>query len=379
MNYETYFPRGIATGSAFCNRKDERERLAGNINSGQHTLLISPRRYGKTSLVLYVANEMDVPFGESDLFIAVDAKKIEQGIISGIKKIIADIGTPVEQVLEILRNYFKDKSPRWMIGTQGLNIALVSDPNSDPATNVLEALQALDDLLQKKNKRAILFLDEMQEIGEVAEGSGIEGAIRHVAQKTKHLSFVFSGSNRHLLAKMFYDKARPLYKLCDRIVLDRIDKKEYINHIDELALQQCGSRIDSAVLDTIFELTELHPYYVNNLCLNLWRFGINNDAKPENVISCWRKMIQEERSETLRELSALSIGQRKVLNVIAKGQTAGLTSKKTLRELDLSGSTIMEAIKVLEQKDYIENQGDSLYKIIDPLIKTTLIFYMISS
>lgn len=376
-NYETYFPRGIATGNAFCNRKKERARLADNIKSGQHTLIMSPRRYGKTSLVFYVTNELDIPFGEADLFIAIDAKKIEHGIVSGIKKIITNIGTPVEQALEILRNYFKDKNTRWTVGTQGVNIALVPDPNSDPATNVLEALQALDNLLQKKDKRAILFLDEMQEIGEVAEGCGIEGAIRHVAQKTTHLSFVFSGSNRHLLAKMFYDKARPLYKLCDRIVLDRIDKTEYIDHINEFSLQQCGDKVDLAILDKIFVLTELHPYYINNLCLNLWRFGVNKNTTPNDVVECWYKMVQEERSETLRELSMLSVGQKKLLNIIAKGQVTGFTSKKTLKEIDLSGSSVMEAIKVLEQKDYIEELERSLYRIIDPLIKATMFFYMV--
>lgn len=375
MNYELYFPRGLATGSAFCNRKNERARLATNIKSGQHTLLMSPRRYGKTSLVFYVANEVGLPFGEVDLFIATDAKKIEYSIISGIKKIIANIGTSTEQILEILRNYFKDKSARWIVGTQGLNITLIADQNSDPATNIQEALQALDDLLQKKDKRAILFLDEMQEIGEIAGGSGIEGVIRHIAQKTKHLSLVFSGSNRRLLAKMFYDKSRPLYKLCDRILLDRIDKNEYVDHINEFVVQQCGGSVDLAVLDTIFKLTELHPYYVNNLCLNLWRFGVGVNTMPNDVINCWNKIIQEERSETLRELSMLSIGQRKILTIIANGQIDGLTGKKTLKEVDLSSSAVIEALKVLEQKDYIEETTASSYKMIDPLIKSTILFY----
>ena len=85
MMYENYFPRGIAVGEAFCNRESERKCLSKIIKSGQHTLLMSSRRYGKTSLVRYVIHEMNIPFGEADLFVAIDAKRIEQQVLAGIK------------------------------------------------------------------------------------------------------------------------------------------------------------------------------------------------------------------------------------------------------------------------------------------------------
>ena len=157
-----------------------------------------------------------------------------------------------------------------MIGTQGVSLALIPTQESDPATNIMDALLALEDFLAKKKKRAILFLDEIQEIGEVAEGRGIEGAIRHVAQETKYLCFVFSGSNRHLLSRMFYDKNRPLYKLCDRIVVERIGQEDYEKHINKLSKKRWKAIWKDSALSTLFELTECHPYYVNNLCLRLW-------------------------------------------------------------------------------------------------------------
>lgn len=77
----------------------------------------------------------------------------------------------------------------------------------------------------------------------------------------------------------------------------------------------------------------------------------------------------------MRELSILSIGQRKILNTIAEGQTKGLTSKKIIKKLDLTSSSILEAIRMLIQKDYIEQLENDHYRIIDPLIKDTLFFY----
>jgi len=274
-----------------------------------------------------------------------------------------------------LRNYFKDKSTQWTIGTQGVNLALVTSPDSDPASNVLEALQALENLLCVKKQRAFLFLDEVQEIGEIDEGKSIEGAIRHVAQKTKYLSLVFSGSNRKLLARMFYDRSRPLYKLCDRIALERISKEEYVKHINNIARSTWGKDMDASTLDKIFELTELHPYYINNLCLRAWETSIKKSPTSEDMLKCWNEIIKENRSETLKELSMLSMSQRKVIAIIAKGTKNALSGKKTLKQLDLSSSSVIEALQALEQKDYIEQFENNDYGIIDPLIKATLLFY----
>ncbi|TAK75197.1 MAG: ATP-binding protein [Gammaproteobacteria bacterium] len=375
MSYEIYFPRGIAKGNAFCNRENERNRLIANIKSRQHTLIMSPRRYGKTSLVKYAVDELPILFGEADLFVAVDAKRVEQQILAGVKKIISEINTPIEQVLEIIRQYFKKTSAKWTVGTQGVNIALIPEGSNDPATTIMEALQALEDLLSKKNKQAVFFLDEIQEIGEVAEGKGIEGALRHVAQQTHYLSFVFSGSNRHLLARMFYDKARPLYKLCDRIVLDRIDEQHYRKHINKLARKRWNSNLDDSVLEALFTLTERHPFYMNGLCLRLWESDLKRAPSSEDARIYWINMVTEERQEIARELSTLSAGQRKILIAITEGHTRELTGKVFLNKIYMTSSSVVEALKILEQRDYIERKTNGEYHFIDPLMAAALRLY----
>jgi len=374
MTYENFFPRGIAKGEAFCNRVTERKRLASNIKTGQHTLLMSPRRYGKTSLVRYVIDEMGIPYGEADLFVAIDAKRIEQRIMSGIKVIFGNSSNSLEQTLQIIRNYFKTTNSRWTIGTQGVNLALIPSHDTDPATNVMDALLALENFLAQKKIRAVLFLDEVQEIGEIAEGKAIEGAIRHVAQESKYLSMVFSGSSRHLLSKMFYDKARPLYKLCDRITLEHISENDYETHLNKLAQIRWHKPLSELSLRNLFDLTERHPFYINNLCLRLWQSELTNPPMPDEIQRFWHDYLVEERLETARELSNLSTGQRKILMAMAAGHSKGFTGKKFQNTVDMTGPSVLEALQILEQKDYIEHQGDE-YKIIDPLIKTSLNLY----
>lgn len=376
MNFETYFPRGLATGAAFCNRKLESKRLMHNIDVRHHTLIMSPRRYGKTSLAKYVVAKKSVLFGDADLFIAIDAPQIENLIVSCVNKMMSEISTSVEQTLEIVRQYFKKINANWNVGTQGINISLTPDKNQDVTTIILEALQALETVLAKKNIPGVIFIDEIQEIGEVAEGKGIEGAIRHVAQETKYLSFIFSGSNRHLLAKMFYDKARPLYKLCDRIVLERIDASHYRKHLNILAKKYWGENLSDATIEKIFLLTERHPYYMNTLCLNLWSSDLKKTPDIFDIEFHWLKMVKEERQDIMRELSTLSMNQRKILLLISTGYTTELTGKDFLKRVDMTGSSVIEAIRLLESKDYIEKMDDGKYHLIDPLIATALRFYL---
>lgn len=372
MSYEELFPRGLAFGKAFCNRVSERKRLGQNIDHNQHTLLMSPRRYGKTSLVKFVLSELEYPFGEADLFIAIDAKRIEDHILVGIKAIFSQISSPLEQKIESIRNFFQKISAKWIVGTKGLQLALVPESGQDPASNVLEALQAIENLLSEKKQKAVLFIDEIQEIGEVAEGKAIEGAIRHVAQQSKYLILIFSGSNRHLLSKMFYDKSRPLYKLCDRIILDRIAPKDYIKHINALANKKWKSPLSDAVLNEIFQYTGCHPYFVNVLCRRLWE-DENTELPTElDVKKKWFDFVREERAETLKEVSILSIGQRKIIITIANGTVRALTGKESLRNLNMTSSSVTQALKLLAEKDYIERLESSEYKIVDPIIKSTL-------
>ncbi len=375
MSYENYFPRGVAQGSAFCNREVERERLIKNLRLKTPTLIMSPRRYGKTSLVRYAAKETDLLFVETDLFVAVDAKRIEHQILMGVKKIITEFSSSIEQTLSIIRDYFKKANAQWTVGTHGVNVVIMPGEKADPAMTIMEALSALEDLLSKKNKQAIFFLDEVQTIGEVAEGQGIEGAIRHVAQQAQHLAFVFSGSNRHLLANMFYDKARPLYKLCDRIILDRIDELHYKKHLNNLSQKKWKKLFNDNNFDTLFSLTQRHPFYMNSLCAKLWQSGLKDLPTADTIKQCWHQLVSEERQEIAKELSMLNSAQRKILLAIAQGNKKNLTGKDFLKKIDMNGSYVTESLKILQQRDYVEKLESEGYRLVDPLVSTALQLY----
>lgn len=373
MRSRDYFPLGVAIGTAFCNRKHETNLLTENIKNGKHTLLIATRRYGKSSLALHALKLSKFPYIEIDFYMATNEKIIETYILNGVVDLIGKALGPVDKLLTSIKRSVKNLKPKINIGSSVFKLELTSGIESDPATNVKEGLLLLEKLLEEKEKHAVLLMDEFQNVGIIAQGKGIEGAIRHVAQKTKYLTLIFSGSNRKLLKTMFEDETRPLYKLCWKIGVKRITVEHYQGHLQKAAKAAWKKELDETVLNKIISLTERHPFYLNKLCDRLWTYCTDNPPLIKDVENAWLEILEEEKSDAIKEISMLSLGQKNVLQQIAKG-TPHLTSKQTMIELQMTSSSIMTALEGLEEKDVIEKEEDQ-YLIINPVVK----FYAIKN
>lgn len=363
-----YFPLGIASGSSFCNRKQETDLLVENLKAGKHTLLMATRRYGKSSLALHAIKQSGIPCVEMDFYMARNEKIIESYILNGVIEAIGKSVGPVEKLIASIKKYVKKLKPKLDIGASAIKLELTTEPEIDSATNVKEGLLLLECLLEEKQKKIVLLMDEFQNVGVIAKGIGIEGAIRHVAQKTKYLTIIFSGSNRKLLGTMFEDDTRPLYKLCWKLTLGRIAEEDYVKHIQKAARAAWKKDLDIQIIQQIFLLSERHPYYLNKLCDKLWTYFDKKTPTMEDVNSIWKDILEEEKSDAVKEISLLSLGQKSVLFHIAKGHTTLLTSKDTIIELELSSSSILTALDALEEKDMIEKL-ESGYRIINPVVR----------
>jgi uncharacterized protein len=368
MRSRDYFPLGIAVGTSFCNRTPETKLLIDNIKNGKHTLLMATRRLGKSSLALHALELSKQPFVEIDFYMATNEKIIESYILNGVVELIGKALGPIDKLLASVKRYVKDLKPKIDIGTAIFKLELTTEADSDPASNVKESLLLLEKLLEENNKHAVLLMDEFQNVGLIARGKGIEGAIRHVAQKTKHLTLIFSGSNRKLLKTMFEDETRPLYKLCWKINVKRITAEHYQSHIQKAAQLTWNKNLSQEAINKIILLTERHPFYMNKLCDRLWTYGNENLPSIEDVNSAWSEILEEEKSDAIKEISLLSLGQKSVLNQIAKGINIHLTSKKTILELQMTSSSIIAALEGLEEKDMIEKE-EVKYQIINPVVK----------
>lgn len=363
-----YFPLGISTGNSFCNRKEELKYLTKNIELVKPTLIMSPRRYGKTSLVLRTLMENKTLYAHVDLYKEVNEEGIEFAIINGIGGLLSQIESSPKKLLKLGSELFSDSHVKLTLGSKKIGFFLeITKGIKKPVDSIFNVLKQLDALAKSRNQRVVLFIDEFQQLAEISKDRSIEAAIREVAQSAQNVVYIFSGSNRHLLEMMFFDRNRPFYKLCDLMKINRISNEHYHNYIKNGLKEMTKKTIEPESMDTILTLTENHPYYVNLLCSKL---SHEISFSIQNIHECWRRCAFEAKTQLERELSLLSFNQKKLYIGIARiEKNKQLSNRKTLEIIGLTSASLLQALKVLMEKDYVIQDNDEYYRLLDPLYK----------
>jgi AAA+ ATPase superfamily predicted ATPase len=364
------FPLGLATGEAFCNREVERQHLLSNIQQGKPTLIVSPRRYGKTSLVLQAIRESKLPYAHMDFFAEITQEEIIKNILKGIGSAIGKVASTPQRAMNAVKEFFSGAQVKFSIDIPTIAIEFDTEPQNSKE-HLKTILERFEVLASRKKKKVILFFDEFQRLGQVVKDYSIEAILRHAAQQSKNIIFIFSGSNRHLLGQMFDDRTRPFYKLCDRIYLERIHAKHYYSYMHHAFKIKWKPKLAPALMDLILNLTERHPYYVNLLCSRLWL--MSKLPTEQDVQRCWIQLAIEEKSQIASELDLLSDNQRALLITLAKtGKNKALQSKEFLTRSGLSASSTAQSLAVLEERDYVHKDALGYYALIDPLLRSVI-------
>jgi len=232
--------------------------------------------------------------------------------------------------------------------------------------SISELLLALDHFADKANKSCVIVFDEFQQIGELKEKHAIEAAIRHAVERSRRVSYIFCGSKRHLLNKMFSDKSRPLYHLCDLMVIDRINTSCYQKFLHEMAQMRWKKFLNKDVAIEIIELTENHPYYINALCRRLWRY----DDLPTigNVRKTWAEYVNQQAPWIITDMSGLTLNRKKVLMALANRPTDEPQGQNFSIQTGLNPSGIKKSLDDLQKLDLIYRDKDGYYCVLDPAI-----------
>jgi hypothetical protein len=169
---------------------------------------------------------------------------------------------------------------------------------------------------------------------------------------------------------MFEDERRPLYKLCRKLVLDRITAEHYKQHLNKAARSIWKGELNDKAFEKIMTLTERHPYYVNYLCDELCAQK-DNLPSIKDIENAWNMVIEEERSDLIKDFISLAENQRKLMIHIANRGGENLHSTENAKNMDIPVSSITRALSTLIEKDYIE-KVDEVYRLIVPVYKQLL-------
>lgn len=365
-----FFTTKTAQGHAFCDRNDERALLKRNIEKGQHSVVVAPRRYGKTSLINKVLQDSGVHFVAIDLFCVVYANDVCSKIVNGVSQLIRAMVPFTKKAIQWMGDCFKNVNIVVKAGGFELKLEL-NQANFDPVEGIKDILIGLEKVAKKQNKRVVIFIDEFQDLLRADHADRIQATIRSVAQVAEYLCFIFSGSSRYMLKKIFDDRNQPLYMLCEQIRLERISVEEFKKHLQMAAKKRWKTLLEDAVLSDILALTACHPYYVNLLCDRLWE----SDKPPTvgEVLVAWRDCLSKQMDKLIADLETLNTNRLKVLSKIAiLGGVAAPNGKQFVDQVGLPLGSLQKALIFLLDYDYIYRNHEKKLVLVDPLLKTLI-------
>jgi len=376
---ETPFVFGrIASDKNFTDRKNETDRLVSNFQSSVNTILISPRRWGKSSLVAKAA-EISGKTNKTIRFCFIDLNNVrtEEHFYQQLAtKVLNASATKTGILLANARKFLGKFIP---------NITFSPDPGTELklALNWKEVKKEPDDILNlaekisiENNMKFVICIDEFQNISEFESPLDIQKKLRSHWQKHKNVSYCLYGSKRHMLMDVFTSPSMPFYKFGDIIFLNKILLEDWIPFLQK-RFAESGKKIGISEASLIAEMTECHPYYVQQLAQQAW-------LRTKNI--CTSTIIEEAFHDLVLQLSMLFQNLTDGLNKTQLGFLRALTdnidqlsSQKTILDYHLGTSAnVVKIKKTLIKKEIIDLQGSDT-SFLDPLYKIWLTEYYFKS
>ena len=361
-----FFSSKLATDDSFCDRDEERKLLIRSFQQNEHCVITAPRRYGKTSLSIHAIEESGILYSKIDFFCVVYEEEAIRKLAKGVSEIMQQLCSRTEKTLSFLEGIFKFA----MLGLKagGFEINVQFSHQVSPVEHIEDLLQGLERVAAENHQTVVLFMDEFQDILKLEQSSKIQAAIRSVAQHSKYVTYLFSGSSRHLLEKIFDDSNQPLYMMCKKILLGRIEEKYWIAHCQKAAKATWGKPFSKESLEKIFALTDFHTYYMNALGATL--IALPMPPTQEDVETAWAEELSQCEPKLIAELEGLSPNQLKVLtNIALLGEVRQPNSRKFIDQIKLPLASIQKVVSYLLENDLIYKTKIDTLKLVDPMMQ----------
>lgn len=353
---ETPFVFGkIASEDDFTDREIETQHLLNNFNGLVNTILISPRRWGKSSLVskaarLFTEQSSDNIVINLDLFSCrteeVFYKEFANAVIAATNTVFEDF---VSTALRYLGRFAPSFSASDPVGSFELSFGIdIKDKRYDTS----EIFDLPQKLAIEKNKRIIVCIDEFQTIKEYKDTLAFQRILRSYWQKHNKVAYCLYGSKRNMMAELFADSNSPFYKFGDLVFLQKISREDWIEFIVK-RFKDTGKAISNELAGYIADKVDNHPYYVQQLSQLVW-FRTLTECTVDKIDSAFEGLEAQLSLVYSLVLDSLTPTQISFLQAVAAGETK-MTSQNVLSQYRLGSSANVKGIKqALEKKELID-------------------------
>ena len=368
----------VVPASAFVNRVAELDRLVADLAASQKVFLISPRRYGKSSLIRRALAAM-TRRGALTVEVTVSSFSSYVAFLEGYARAVVAAETRWDRARNWLREAVRSAkaevryNPDPTLQTPGSSSMSVSFPGVRSEREISRLAQevfALPAHLATSRKRNVtVALDEFQAIGQFNGGS-VEHAMRAAVQHQRDVGYVFAGSEPTLMERMLGPK-RPFYKAGPVMRLDKIPADEFATFIDA-KFARSGMKPDEGLGAAIVELAGNLPYDVQRLAHETWddaRGRRRRRVSLDDLHDALRRLLSEQQTMFEALWQRMTLAQRAVLRAVVVEEGRDLLSADVRTRHRLGGpSTVQTALGALLRDDVLARDGKR-YAVVDSLLR----------
>jgi hypothetical protein len=364
----------VVTATAFADRDEERARLISDLAEGQKVFLISPRRYGKSSLIRGVMTSLALQ-RILTVEVTVAASSSYVGFLEAYARALLSADTPVSALRRWTADLLKGLRPELrfdapLAGQPAFSVTFPAIRSArDTARLAAEVFALPARIAAARGQRVAIALDEFQAIA-AFDGGSVEQALRAAVQQQREVGYVFAGSEPSLMEQMLTPR-RPFYKAGPVLRLRKIDERLFA-HFIERRFSQSGIRPEAGLGAAIVELAENVPYDVQRLAHETWddaRTSGRKSAGLDDLHATLGRLLDQHHTLFEQAWQRLTLAQRAVLRAIVLESGRELLSAGVRQRYRLpAASSVQSALAALVRQDIVmKDQGrylvnDSLYR-----------------
>lgn len=354
-------------GDTFTDRKEETNRLKMNFLYGVNTILISPRRMGKTSLVEKVSSMVEC---ESLKIAKIDAFgcRSENDFINAFATaVVRATSTKWEEWIENAKTFLSRFIPKISIGQDPISDFSIALEYNKSKTVTEDILQLPETIAKQKGIKIVICIDEFQQIADFPDSLTFQKKLRSIWQLQRNVSYCLYGSKKHMMETMFQSQSHPFYRFGDIFYLNKIAESDWVEFICN-RFKVTGKEISPELATEICSVTDRYSSYVQQLSWLVW-LRTTFRATKEDVEYGIDHMLDACEPLFIQQTESLSSYQMNFLQALTDGVTTGFTRSEILNNYQLgTAANISRLKKALTEKDLIALTAPKKLQISDPIL-----------
>ena len=348
----------LAENENFVDRIEDRNKLRTFLQNGISVMLISPRRWGKSSLVRQTMKELQAT-DKTIRVCYIDAfsvTSVTEFLSTFASAVIEGTSSTIEKRLEDIKRFINVITPSITIKDDTLN-SFSFDLKMRPIEQSTQEILRLPETIAKaKNIHIIVCIDEFQQLATLADWKSLEGKMRSEWQLQHNTTYCFYGSKRHMMMDIFGNANNPFYRFGQVLFLQKINKIYWIPYIIE-GFAKTGKSISEQFAERICEVVQCHSWYVQQLSFFIW--SATDSVVTEDIFREQLQMLIDTNAPMfIRDSESLTPSQIGMLAAISNGETK-LNSKAVIERYTLGNQqTITRNKHRLRELDIVELQAE---------------------